>query len=226
VYLCTSSVPRVPRRYRGRDIFAWLDLAGWWDQTADNLPDPRMLTAKNPAISGVGRYGHTVSLQGLASRGVRLLGRPRSVAGDRLLLDDTVGASIAFVDRTSANARALVDALIRDHGLAAAASDLDPEDAPHPDPASVVSPSEIDLARARIGTVIFATGYTGTLDYLPADWLDDRGQPRHEVGAGAVPGLAYVGWRWMISRRSSLVFGADRDGGLAADMVARHLAGR
>jgi hypothetical protein len=45
---------------------------------------------------------------------------------------------------------------------------------------------------------------------------------------GVVPGLVFVGWRWMVSRRSSLVYGADRDGGLAADAVARHLevAGR
>ena len=224
VHLCTSAVPRVPRRYRGRDIFTWLDGAGWWRQTADRLPDPRMLTAKNPTISGVGRLGHTVSLQGLAARGARLLGRPRGIAGWRLLVDDTLGANIAFGDRTSAEVKANVDAAIRDRGLAVPPPEDDPADLPHPDPSSVRSPAELDLERAGIGTVIFATGFTADLGYLPAEWLDDRGEPRHVRAEGAVPGLACIGWRWMISRSSSLIHGTDEDGGLAADIVARHLA--
>ena len=224
VHLCTSAVPRAPRRYRGRDLFTWLDAAGWWRQTADRLPDPRMLTARNPTISGVGRLGHTVSLQGLAARGVRLLGRPSGVDGGRLVLDDTLGANIAFGDRTSAEVKANVDTAIRDRGLAAPPPEDDPADAPHPDPSSVRSPRELDLERAGIGTVIFATGFTGDLGYLPAAWLDARGQPLHVRAEGAVPGLAFIGWRWMISRSSSLIHATDEDGGLAADIVARHLA--
>ena len=225
VHLCASTVPRVPRRYRGRDIFEWLAAAGWWDQTEDRLPDPRMRDARNPTISGVGPVGHTVSLQGLARRGVRLLGRPRGVDAGRLVLDDTLGASIAFGDRTSAEAKAAIDASIRGHGLDIPAPEPDPDDVPHPDPSSVRSPAELDLEREGIGTVIFATGFGSALDHLPRTWLDERGGPRHERGAGVVPGVAFVGWRWMVSRRSSLIHGADQDAGLAVDIVARHLAG-
>ena len=156
--------------------------------------------------------------------GVHLLGRPRTVERGRLLLDDTVGANTAAGDRASAEVKARIDAAIRDRGLVAPAPDLDPADAPHPDPAGVRSPAGLDLDRAGIGSIVLATGFTAALGFPPPSWLDVGGQPAHERGEGAVPGLVIVGWRWMISRRSSLVFGADRDGGLAADAVARHLA--
>ena len=134
-----------------------------------------------------------------------------------------MGANIALGDRSSAEVKARIDAAIRDRGTVAPAPDHDPADAPHPDPASVRSPAELDLDHAGIGTVIFATGYTGRLDYLPPAWLEADGQPRHARGVGVVPGIVFVGWRWMITRRSSLIYAADQDGGLAADAVARHL---
>ena len=45
VYLCTSSVGRMPRRYRGRDIFGWLGDIGFFDQEPGDLPD--VAVAKN-----------------------------------------------------------------------------------------------------------------------------------------------------------------------------------
>ncbi|HEX7472595.1 MAG TPA: NAD(P)/FAD-dependent oxidoreductase, partial [Candidatus Limnocylindrales bacterium] len=107
VYLCTSSVGRARRRYRGRDMFEWLAQAGFFDRTPDQLPEPRTRFPANPQTSGVGPLGHTVSLQSLAALGVTLLGRPRSITGDRLLLDDTLGANIAFGDRISADLKGL-----------------------------------------------------------------------------------------------------------------------
>jgi putative flavoprotein involved in K+ transport len=54
-YLSVGSAPRVPRRYRGRDIFRWLgDIAihgpavGIGLPTVETLPDPRLLFAPNP----------------------------------------------------------------------------------------------------------------------------------------------------------------------------------
>jgi putative flavoprotein involved in K+ transport len=41
VYLCVGSAGRAPRRYRGKDVFEWLLLAGFFDRTVDKLPSPR-----------------------------------------------------------------------------------------------------------------------------------------------------------------------------------------
>lgn len=52
-----------------------------------------------------------------------------------------------------------------------------------------------DGQEEAIDTVIFATGYRPSLDYLaPLGALDDQGQPRHRHGVSTtVPGLGFVG---------------------------------
>ena len=92
VFLSVGSAGRVPRRYRGADIFHWLatvaaegEAVGSALPTVDKLPDPRMRVAGNPHLSGH-RGGHEVNLRRLASDGMTLLGRIEAVDGTRLRL--------------------------------------------------------------------------------------------------------------------------------------------
>jgi putative flavoprotein involved in K+ transport len=226
VYLCTSSVGRIPRRYRGRDIFAWLGDAGFFDQQPGELPDRRMLAWPQPQVSGVGPLGRTVSLQSLAARGVTLLGRPTAVEGDRVLLDDTVGANIVFGDRISAETKALVDRHLEVAGVAASAAEIDPADVPHPDPTAVRSPAHLDLEVAGIGSVVWTTGFGGAFGYLPAAALDDRGVPIHDRGVAPVPGIYMLGFPWLTKRKSGIIPGVWDDAATVAGHVAEHVAGR
>lgn len=220
VYLCTSSVGRMPRRYRGRDIFAWLGDAGFFDQTPDQLADRRMTQWPQPQVSGVGPLGRTVSLQGLAARGVTLLGRPLTVDGDRIALDDSVGANIAFGDRISGETRALVDRYLDAAGIAAP-GEPDPADEPHPDPAAVHSPAELDLEKTEVGCVVWATGFGGDFGYLPPGALDERGMPAHDRGVGAMPGIFAMGFPWLSRRKSGIIPGVDEDAERITELVAR-----
>src|SRR5262249_56736001 len=59
VYISVGSAGRVPRRYRGRDIFSWIcDIFrigasfGVAMPTVDNLPDARSRLSAMPALSG------------------------------------------------------------------------------------------------------------------------------------------------------------------------------
>ena len=221
VYLCTSSVGRMPRRYRGRDIFAWLGDAGFFDQLPGQLADPRMVSWPQPHVSGVGPLGHTVSLQSLAAQGVTLLGRATAVDGDRVLLEDTVGANIAFGDRISAEMKALVDRHIDAAGVAAPSAGMDPADAPHPDPAAVRSPGHLDLEAAGIGSVLWTTGFGGAFGYLPAAVVDERGVPIHDRGIAPVPGIYMLGFPWLTKRKSGIIPGVYEDAATIAEHVAR-----
>ena len=223
VYLCASVVARFPRRYRGRDCFEWLVDAGFFEVALDGLPDPRMRSATLPTISGLGRHGHTVSLQGLATQGAILLGRPSAAHGDRLALDDTIGAAIAFGDRTSAEMKAGVDKGLREHGRALPAVEPDAADEPHPDPSAVHSPPELHLGTAGIGSVVWATGFRGDLGFIRPPVLDAEGLPRHERGVGHVPGTYFVGFPWLSKRKSGLIHGVDEDAAFVADRLAGDL---
>ena len=225
VYLSTSAVARLRRRYRGRDALEWLVDAGrFYGVPVPRLPDPLVRFQTLWTTSGVGRFGHTVSLQSLADRGAILLGRPIGIDGDRLRLDDTVGANIAFGDRRSAEFNAELETIVASAGLRPPPLEPDPADSPHPDPLSVRSPSVLDLGVAGVRTVIWATGFGGDLSYLDRSLLDEHGAPIHEHGVAEVPGIFFVGFPWLWTRKSGIILGVDEDAAFIADRVTDRLA--
>jgi putative flavoprotein involved in K+ transport len=82
VTIAVGRCGRVPRRYRGRDIFWWLRQLGTRGAavgtplpTVANLPGPAARFACNPQLSGHGG-GHDTNLRKMAAEmGVRLVGR-------------------------------------------------------------------------------------------------------------------------------------------------------
>jgi putative flavoprotein involved in K+ transport len=223
VYLAASSVGRMQRRYRGRDIFEWLVPAGFFDQTVDQLPDPRMQFAAQPIISGVGRLGHTLSLQWLASRGAILLGRLVAIEGTRARFDPDLAVSIRNADRVSAEIRALIERGIQAGSLDAHDPEPDPADEPVADPEGIATATELDLEAAGITSVVWSTGFSGDLSWVDLEIKDTAGAPIHERGRAPVPGVWFLGIPWMRSRKSGILLGADEDGSAAAAEIADYL---
>jgi putative flavoprotein involved in K+ transport len=221
VYLCTSRVGRLRRRYRGRDMIARLFDAGFYDVTPAQLPDQAMRSWPIPQTSGVGPLGHTVSLQSLAQQGATLLGRPIEVAGDRMNFDNTVGANVAFGDRISHDLKELVDDHIRRAGVDLPPEEEDVADDPHPDPARIRGPAELDLARVGVSTVVWACGFGGEFGYLPSKALDTSGLPLHVDGVGTLAGIFYVGFPWLRKRKSGIIPGVDEDAAGIVDRLTR-----
>ena len=79
VFLSVGSAGRAPRRYRGKDTYEWLALAGFFDRTPDMLPSPKARFAANPHVSGAGG-GHDLNLHQFARDGMTLLGHLRGAA--------------------------------------------------------------------------------------------------------------------------------------------------
>lgn len=228
VYLSTGRVARAPRRLRGRDTLSWLCETGWMDQRPADLPDPAMQRWANPQISGVGPLGHTVSLQGLAARGVTLLGRFESADGTRARFAPDLPQNIAFADAGSQRMRQQVDEHIAQRGITAPASDPDPADVPVEDPTSFTAPTELDLFDRGIRSVIFSTGFSADFSWLRVPVLDEPGAPRHEDGRSPVAGVWFLGFPWLRTRKSGNVWGAYEDAvAIVGEVVARcRTAGR
>ncbi len=211
VYLCTSKVARVPRRYRGRDTLEWMQDLGMWDETVADLPDPAMEFAAQPQVSGVGRFGRTVSLQALARQGVQLMGRLQSAAGDRVTTDESLPDHIAFADTFSAELKSKVDGHIATRGLDAPLPEVDVDDLPAGPEVARSGLTQLDLAAAGVATVIWCTGFTSNLGWLDVPVLDDNGRPIHSRGVSPVPGLFFLGFPWLHTRKSGIIFGIDED---------------
>lgn len=215
VYLCTSRVARVPRRHRGRDVLDWLIEMGFWDVAVDELPDPVMQFAAQPQVSGVGRRGSTLSLQHMQRQGARLMGRLSDVVDGILLADDSLAEHVAFADEQSAQIKADIDAYIEREGIDAPENEPDPIDAPAGPEVAAAGLTELDLQGARVGAVVWCTGFTARFEWLHLPVVDGDGHPIHRRGVSEVPGIYFLGFPWLHSRKSGVIYGIEED--------ARHL---
>jgi putative flavoprotein involved in K+ transport len=219
VYLSTSAVGRAPRRYRGRDIFAWLADMGNFDQTTDKTPEA-MRQSPQPMVSG-GRGGHTLALQQLARDGVILLGHLTGTDGGAFQFADDLAANIEFADTFAARARSQIDKYVETQPGEFPPADTDP--AERPLDVALGAPDHIDPASEGISTVLWCTGMLPDTGWLPDDMLDESGVPKHEKGALEAPGLHVVGFPWLTHRASSVLYGMATDAARAADQITSYL---
>ena len=224
VYLCSSKVGRVPRRYRGRDLVEWWVDMKFWDVTYDSLEDKSVSRAPQPQISGLGRFGHTLSLQYLASRGTVILGRLLDVESGILILSDNAAAHVHFADEFSQRIKNDIDAYLRRMNITPPPLEDDPADIPGVE-AECVSPlRQLNLHEANVSTVIWATGFTGDFSWIHLPVFDDQNMPIHKRGVAAERGLYFVGFPWINSRRSGIIYGIGEDAQYIANLIGEQLA--
>jgi putative flavoprotein involved in K+ transport len=218
VVLAVGSHSRLPRRYRGMDVFWWLDRIGSLDRTIDEMPDPAR-ARQEPSLQLVGRPGgRRLDLGTLQRSGVRLAGRLDAVEGRRVRFAGDLPVTIANADRRMTRVLADIDTHIAATGLTGEVLAPDP-------PRNILattSPDELDLRRSGIETVIWATGFRRSYPWLHLPVLDATGEIRQRRGVTPMPGLYVLGQRFQHFRSSNFIDGVGRD----AAFVAHHLACR
>jgi putative flavoprotein involved in K+ transport len=223
VYLCTSKVGRAPRRYRGRDLLEWWVDMKVLDFPYENLEDKSIIRAAQPHISGLGRYGHTLSLQQLARQGAVILGRLLDVEAATLILSDEAAAHVRFADEFSQRLKDNIDAYLARTGTTPPPLEVDPADVPDPQ-AKWVSPlRRLDLYEAKISTIIWATGFQADFNWVHLPVLDSQGLPIHQRGISPVHGLYFIGFPWLISRKSGIIYGIEHDANYITSVISEQL---
>jgi putative flavoprotein involved in K+ transport len=213
VYISVGSAGRIPRRYRGRDIFGWLaDIlrhGAAYDvrlPTAEKLPDPRRRFNPMPALSGHGG-GHDTNLRRYAAAGMTLAGHLTGADGERLTFAHDLAASLAAADRFfDERFRAIIDGYVERAGIAAPPDDR--VESIH----ERVGRTKLHLLREGISTIVWATGYRLDHRWIDAPIFDAFGYPRNVRGVTAVPGLYFLGLLWQHSQASASLLAPELDG--------------
>ena len=217
VYLCLSSAGWGPRRYRGKDIVRWMDMAGFNAVTVDQLPSPKMKFAASALVSGKDG-GHTLNAHQFARDGVTLLGRIQDARGTKITLAPDLKENLAKSDKFKADLLKRIDDHIEKAGL-----DAPPADRPEPRngyDADIIT--ELDLQSAGITSVIWATGYRFDFGLVKLPVLDAGGFPIQRRGITDHPGLYFVGLPWLHTAKSGILFGVGDDAAyIVADIVGR-----
>ena len=217
VYLSVSSAARVPRRYRSKDINWWSDRLSLYDRTVDQLASPGAKFGGKPHISGV-KGGHTLNLHQFASDGVVLTGRMRGLEGTKAGFAHDLHENLAKADRFEANLVRQIDGFIDWNGLACPEEELPQLRAGF----ALPQIDELDLTRADVRTVLWATGYSFHFRMVKLPVFDADGYPIQRRGVTEYPGLYFVGLPWLHNAKSGLLYGVAED----AAHVASHIAMR
>jgi putative flavoprotein involved in K+ transport len=223
LYLCSSKAGRIPRRYRGREILEWWADMGFWDVATKDLEDPTMAHATQPQISGVGRYGHSVSYQHLARQGVHIVGRLVDVVDGNLFFDDTARENVLFGDEASERFKKAIDSYLEREGIALPPKEPDPADEADPDASCVTAIDRLNLSEAGVQTIIWATGFTATFDWLHAPVMDPNGMPVHKEGIAPIEGIYFIGFPWLSKRKSGTIYGIEDDARAIVNRISARL---
>ena len=208
VTLAVGEHVRVPRRYRGRDIFAWIEEAGILDERWDELDD--ITRARRLSSFQLVGGTTTLDLNTLQEAGVRVVGKLAALRDGEALFSGSLTNMAALADL---KANRLLNGI--DQAFGGSGERLEPTRVPEP----VLSAS---LTSGEIGSVVWATGIKPDHGFLDADVFDRKGAIRHDGGVTDLPGLYVTGLPVLRRRRSTYIDGARDD---SADLVA-HLSQR
>lgn len=219
VTLSVGDHTRVPRRYRGRDIFAWMEAAGILDEPvmeSGNVEYAR----RQPSLQLVGRADNRdIHLGILQAQGVRLVGRMTGITSGSAAFKGDLEQTTAASHKRMVRCLDRIDAHIVDKTLQATAAEAEARD-------PFFAQSEgatLDLWREGIRSVVWATGYTRRYPWLKAPVLDQRGEISHHGGVTASSGLFVLGLTYLRRRRSSFIDGCALDASDLAPLVKTHL---
>jgi putative flavoprotein involved in K+ transport len=218
VVLAVGRHARMPRTYRGRDVFAWLHDAGQLDVHADEVPDlAAARRAPSFPVSGAAG-GSSLGLDRLTGFGVVVTGRLTGFTDRHALFGPDLARELRDAERRLRRTLAQIDAHIERTGGAA-------------EPAELPAPVLLDDAPARVKlgsdvrTVLWATGYGRSYPWLEVPVLDGNGELVHREGVTAAPGLHALGLRFQRTRRSHFLGGVGDDAARIADHIVAGAGG-
>jgi putative flavoprotein involved in K+ transport len=224
VTLAAGEHVRLPRRYRGRDIFWWLEATGLLAERYDQIDDlTRARHLPSPQLTGTPQ-AVTTDLNTLMAQGIRIVGRLGRIT-------DGVAQFSGSLANTCTLADLKMNRFLNRADEWATASGLDGDlPAPHrfaPTRLNSSSPLELDLTSGEITAVLWATGFRPDHSWLDIPVRDHTGRIRHDGGiVTAAPGLYVLGLPVLRTRASTYIHGAATDTEALAAHLHSFLGGR
>lgn len=219
VFLSTAKVGRIPRSYKGKDIFDWLFLTGFFDVKTEDITDPAVFKMKPPQVSGVGERGRTTSLQSLARHGVVILGKAINADNNHVFLEENAVTHVKYADEVSIKTKRSIDGYIEKNQIAAPQPETDINDEPDENASCASALTTLNLSVNNITCIIWSTGFIADFSYLKCPAFNKDKSLKHRNGLSEIPGLYFLGLPWMRKRKSAVIFGITED----AEFIANQL---
>ena len=217
VTLAAGEHVRLPRSYRGRDIFWWLEATGLLAERYDQIDDlTRARRLPSPQLTGTPAADIT-DLNMLTAQGVRVTGRLGRITGGTAQFSGSLANICALADLKMNRFLTRADQWATEHGLD---DQLPPPHRFAPTRVDPRTPLQLDLTSGEITTVLWATGFRPDHSWLDIPVRDRAGRIRHDGGVvTGAPGLYLLGLPVLRSRASTYIHAAAAD----TQALASHL---
>ena len=221
VTLSVGEHVRLPRLYRGLDIQWWMSAAGVLDERYDEVEDlERARRVPSPQLVGTPERA-TLDLNTLADAGVQIVGRLVGLADGRAWFSGSLRNHCAMADLKLGRLLKRIDRWADESGKSAESG---PPERFAPTRVPDAPRLHLDLERARIGSIVWATGFRPDHSWLRAPVFDRKGRLRHDGGVVDAPGIYAMGLPFMRRRKSSFIHGAEDDARDLSAHLKRFLA--
>jgi len=217
VTLAVGEHVRLPRSYRGRDIFWWLQATGLLAERYDQIDDlTRARHLPSPQLTGTPE-AITTDLNTLTALGIRIVGRLGRITDGVAQFSGGLANTCALADLKMNRFLNRADEWATTSGLD---GDLPPPHRFAPTQVDPRAPLELDLTSGEITTVLWATGFRPDHSWLDIPVRDRNGHIRHDGGVvTGAPGLYVLGLPVLRTRASTYIHGAGPD----TEALAGHL---
>ena len=218
VYLSVGRHSRTPRRYRGKDFAYWGAALKRPEQIVDTVP-VNLRKGAEVLLTGV-NGGYDVDLRSMAARGIVLLSHSQGIKDGNLMLADDMEQCLAKGDESFASFKKSVDEYVTTNGL-----DVSEEQESERNPNSsneISSPvSYLNLKDAGIGATVWASGFRYEFDWVKLPIFDHGSEPVHRRGVTQLPGVYFLGLRWLYKRKSAFLLraGPSEDAAYLAEQI-------
>ena len=217
VTLAVGEHVRLPRVYRGLDIQWWMDAAGVLDERYDEVDNiVRARNVPSPQLVGTPERA-TMDLNAVTDLGVKLIGRFAGINDSKAQFSGSLRNVCALADLKMGRLLDTIDEWATENAMGDQFEGPERYSATRVDDAP---PLGIDLAKGKIRSIVWATGFRPDYSWLEVPVLDRKGRILHDGGVVESPGMYVMGLTFLRRRKSSFIHGAEDD----AEDLSAHLA--
>jgi putative flavoprotein involved in K+ transport len=196
----------MPRRYRGKDIFWWLQHSGVAGESLEKVDDvARVRSLPSPQL--LGSHQHSMfDLNTLQDGGVQLAGRFMNANASALQFSGALHNVCQLADLKMQRLFSRFDHWLHERGV--------DREFPEPENFKATQVTEnplLQLPARSVRTIIWATGFRPDYSWLQLPVLNRKGMLIHQGGVVNAPGVYVLGLPALRRRNSSFINGIAED---------------
>jgi putative flavoprotein involved in K+ transport len=155
----------------------------------------------------------------MAKKGATILDKMYDANDSNVFFEPNAAMHVKYADGVSQKMKQIIDEFIIANNLSAPPPHYDQADIPDVDAACASSITILNLPQNNIRSIIWSTGFNVDFNYIKLPVFNQEGKLMHKDGIPAIPGFYLLGYPWLRTRKSPILFGIKDDAKFIVDRI-------